>query len=116
MKTRLMIIGIVSIAGFLTIPFYATNVYCDVFDSENGTCMRISGIGPMDYSSLPYFVIDSKNTGNSNECWVLEDDGSLTPCKMDGRPSVMMFFVVFWPYIISGIAIMIVFTVWRIRK
>lgn len=59
---------------------------------------------------------DSRNTGNPNECWYQEEDGSLTPCKMDGRPSVMMFFVLFWPYIIFGIVLMVIFTVWRKRK
>jgi len=56
---------------------------------------------------------------NPNECWYQEDDGSLTPCKIDdGGLSMMfgLFVVVFWPYIILVIAIVIIFFIWRKRK
>lgn len=88
MKTRYKIIAItsISVAGFLVIPFYATHFYCDVFDSENGGCMRISGMGMIDYTSLPYFVIDRQNTGNPNECWYDDGNGNILPCKIETGP------------------------------
>ena len=59
MKTRLLIIIIIiATIGFFTIPFYATNIYCDVFDSANGGCIRIASIGPIDYTYLPLFYVD----------------------------------------------------------
>ena len=47
MKTRSKIITIIAISviGFLFIPVYVTHTYCDLFEPENGGCMRISGIG-----------------------------------------------------------------------
>ena len=92
MKTRYKIITItiISIVGFLIIPLYATNFYCDIFDSENGGCMRISGMGLIDYTSLPYFVFDSQNTGNPNECWYDDGDGNKLPCKIETGP-------ILWP-------------------
>lgn len=88
MKTRykIIIITAIIIAGFLVIPFYATNFYCDIFDSENGGCIRISGMGMIDYTSLPYFVIDSRNTGNPNECWYDDGDGNIKPCIIETGP------------------------------
>ena len=64
-------------------------------------------------------VNDFRDTQNPNECWYQEDDGSLTPCKIDdGGPSMMfgMFLVVFWPWIVLGITIAIIFIVWKKRK
>jgi len=62
-------------------------------------------------------VSDSRDTKNPNECWYQEDDGNITPCRMgpdvDGTG---MFLILFWPYIILGIVIVIIFIVWRIRK
>jgi len=67
---------------------------------------------PYNTSSIP--------TKNPSECWYQEDDGSMTPCKMGGEKSlewaVMMFLILFWPYIILGITIVIIFMVWRKRK
>lgn len=63
--------------------------------------------------------VGSKNTGNPNECWYQEDDGSFTPCKIDdGGPSMMfgMFLVIFWPYVVLGITILIIYIVWRKRR
>ena len=121
MKTRYKIITIIAIiiTGFLTVPFYTTNVYCDVFEPANGDCIRISGIGAINYTNLPYFVADSKNTDNPNECWYQDDDGNISPCRMgsDGFDmAVAMFVIVFWPYITLGIMIVIIFIVWRKRK
>ena len=118
-KHKIIMITIITITGFLTVPFYATNIYCDVFEPTNGVCIRISGIGIIDYTNLPFFVIDSKNIENPNECWYQDDDGNITPCKMgsdDFDMVVIMFLVIFWPYIILGIAIVIIFLIWRKRK
>ena len=88
MKTsyKIITLTIILIVGFLVIPFYATNFYCDIFDSENGGCIRISGIGMIDYTSLPYFVIDSQNTDNPNECWYDDGDGNIKPCVIETGP------------------------------
>ncbi|WP_371503839.1 hypothetical protein [Nitrosopumilus adriaticus] len=63
-------------------------------------------------------VSDFRDTQNPNECWYQEDDGSFTPCKIDDGGSMMfgMFLVVFWPWIILGISIVIIFIIWRKRK
>lgn len=65
-------------------------------------------------------VNDFRNTQNPSECWYQEDDGSMTPCKMGDEKSlewaVMMFLILFWPYIILGITIVTIFMVWRKRK
>ena len=64
-------------------------------------------------------VSDSRNTENPNECWYQEDDGSMIPCKMGSDEfdmAVVTFLVMFGPYIALGIAIVIIFMVWRKRK
>lgn len=64
-------------------------------------------------------VNDFRDTKNPNDCWYQEDDGNIVPCKMgpDGFDMVVgMFLVIFWPYIILGIAIVILFIIWRKRK
>ena len=70
-------------------------------------------------SDTPH-MSDSKNTGNPSECWYQEDDGSITPCKIGGDKSlewvVIMFLILFWPYIILGIILVVIFMVWRKRK
>ncbi|QMU55217.1 MAG: hypothetical protein GKS07_10180 [Nitrosopumilus sp.] len=94
--------------------------YCD--DFPNSFCIE----RPLDLDFFEYLQYrisswnnDSKNTGNSSECWYQEDDVSLTPCKLgsDGfGMAIAMFTVIFWPYVILGIVIVIIFTVWRKRK
>ena len=64
-------------------------------------------------------VNDFRETKNPNECWYQDDDGNILPCKMgdDGYDmAVSMFFVVFWPYVILGIGILVIFIIWRKRK
>ena len=56
---------------------------------------------------------------NPNECWYQEDDGSMTPCKIESHGlgyAVTMGWVLFGPYITLGIVIVIIFIVWRKRK
>ncbi len=68
---------------------------------------------------MPPHVSDSRNTENPNECWYQEDDGSMIPCKMGSDEfdmAVVTFLVMFGPYIALGIAIVIIFMVWRKRK
>lgn len=62
---------------------------------------------------------DSRNTGNPTECWYQEDDGSMTSCTIDSTgPSMVigMGLVIFWPYVVLGIASVIIFIVWKKRK
>ncbi len=65
-------------------------------------------------------VNDFRDTQNPSECWYQEDDGSMTPCKMGDEKSIewtiMMFLILFWPYIILGITLVVIFIVWRNRK
>ena len=64
-------------------------------------------------------VVDSKNTQNPNECWYQDDDGNLFPCKIDDGGYgmvIVMFFVVFWPYVILAIAVLAFFIVWRKKR
>jgi len=64
-------------------------------------------------------VDDFRATKNPNECWYQDDDGNIIPCTIDSTgPSMIigMFLVVFWPYIVLGISIGIIFIVWRKRK
>ena len=59
------------------------------------------------------------DTANPNECWYQDDDGNFLPCKMgdDGYGfAVGMFFVIFWPYVIFAVGILVIFVVWRKRK
>lgn len=62
---------------------------------------------------------DFRITGNPNECWTQEDDGTMTPCKINSTgPNMIisMGLYVFWPYIILGIILVIIFIIWRKRK
>ena len=65
------------------------------------------------------YVIDSRNNLNPNECWVQDDDGNLSPCKIDDGGygmAIGLFLVVFWPYVILGVGIFLVYIFWRKRK
>ena len=56
---------------------------------------------------------------NPNECWYQVDDGSIIPCKMQPYNfgyAVTMGWVLFGPYIVLGIVIVIIFILWRKRK
>ena len=67
-------------------------------------------------------VADTNNfrhTENPNECWYQDDDGNIVPCKMGSDSfdmAVGMFFIIFWPYIILGILIVIIFMIWKKRR
>jgi len=64
-------------------------------------------------------VNDFQDTKNPNECWYQDDDGNIVTCTIDSTgPSMIigMFLVVFWPYIVLGISIGIIFIIWRKRK
>lgn len=53
---------------------------------------------------------------NPNECWYQEDDGSMTPCKIEPygfQYVVTMGWVLFGPYIVLGVIIGIIFIIWR---
>ena len=53
---------------------------------------------------------------NPNECWYQEDDGSMTPCKIESYGFgyvVTMGWVLFGPYIILGIAVIIGILLYR---
>lgn len=66
-----------------------------------------------------FYVIDSRNTQNPNECWYQEDDGVMMPCKINSTgPSMVigMGLIIFWPYIVLVIVIGIIFIIWRKRK
>lgn len=65
------------------------------------------------------YAVTYENTKNSNECWYQEDDGSMIPCVIDSTgPSMVigMGLIIFWPYIVLGIVIVIIFIIWRKRK
>lgn len=60
-------------------------------------------------------VDDFQDTKNTNECVYRDDDGNIIPCTIDSTPTntiIGMFLVVFWPYIILGIVIGIIFIMW----
>ncbi len=62
---------------------------------------------------------DFQDIKNSNECWYQDDDGNIFPCKIDDGGygmAVGMFFVVFWPYFILAIAILVLITIWRKKR
>jgi len=71
----------------LFIPRYTTNAYCDLFDTSNGGCLRISGVGVGELKFYPpTFVFDE----NLNECWYEYDEGKIKPCVIEAEP-------VLWP-------------------
>lgn len=80
---------------------------------------KFSKISLEDPSIENEFVADYKNTGNPSECWYQDDDGNIVPCKLGSDSfdmAIGMFVVVFWPYIILGIIIAMIFVIWRKRK
>ena len=97
MKTRLLIlipIVILSVVGLMTYLDYSKLTtpingipqegYCDEF--PNPFCAE----RPLDLDFFEYLQYrlsswnsDSKNTGNPNECWYREGNGSMIPCKID---------------------------------
>ena len=110
--------------------YFYGNVFLTATDESSGTRLLVedaiygkhkenTGFSKIINESKPQHPISDISTENSNECWYQEDDGSLTPCKIDPygfQWVVMMFLVVFWPWIILGIVITIIFIVWRKRK
>ena len=68
------------------------------------------------YGSLHQTSIH-QSVENPSECRYQEDDGSLTPCKMESygfEYGVVMFWVLFGHYIILGIALLIGFLLYRL--
>jgi len=62
------------------------------------------------------FIADNIHTGNPSECWYQEDDGSMSPCKIESHGFgyvVTMGWVLFGPYIILGIAVIIGILLYR---
>ena len=60
-----------------------------------------------------------QSISNPDECWYLDDDGNMSPCKIRGIgfPTIIVLALyVFWPYIILGVTIVVIFVVWRKRK
>ena len=115
MKTRYYVIfaaiGIVLLFPVISIVFYGAvpvGINYQYFENCEDCDVILDGLR----------ATDSKSTQNPNECWYQEDDGSITPCKIDDGGSMMfgMFLVVFWPWIILGISIVIIFIIWRKRK
>ena len=68
MKTRSKIITIIAISviGFLFIPVYVTHTYCDLFEPENGGCMRISGIGTGELTFYPPILVFDIDNSSQN--------------------------------------------------
>ena len=60
-----------------------------------------------------------QDTKNPNECWYQDDDGNMVPCTIDSVGPIMivgMFLVVFWPYVVFGIVIVIIIIIWRKKR
>ena len=65
------------------------------------------------------YADNSQDTKNPNECWYQDDTGNMVPCTIDSTgPSMIvgMFLVVFWPYVVLGIVIGIIFIIWRKKR
>ena len=60
-----------------------------------------------------------QDTKNPNECWYQDDDGNMVPCTIDSVGPIMivgMFLVVFWPYVVFGIVIVIIIIIWGKKR
>ena len=59
-------------------------------------------------------------TGNPNECWVQNEDGTLEPCKIEGGLGIGFLILVllhtFWPVILAASSIIVGVYLYRKKK
>lgn len=125
--TSIIIITILFLI-FLSLPSIHKTLRCDDegYVPLDGDCILFYDLPSifvgMENERLDYVEFDLHQTSihestSPNECWYKDDDGNVVPCKMDIKPNMSewLFVVVFGPYIILAIVLIIfvVFILWR---